>query len=88
MQAFSQTVLRQHRSAGARQKLLACLQEHAAAMNKKDCAEVAGGCDADGTALLAAMGLDGPPAAQASAPAAVRREAAAQAKRKVSPAFV
>ena len=88
MQAFSQTVLRQHRSAGARQKLLACLQEHVAAMNSKDRAEAAGGCDEDSIVLLAAMGLDGPPPAQASAPAAVRREAAAQAKRKVSPAFV
>ena len=78
----------QHRSAGARQELLARLQEHVAAMDSKDRAEAAGGCNADGTALLAAIGLDGPPPAQASAPAAVRREAAAQAKRKVSPAFV
>ena len=47
----------------------------------------ADGCDADGTALLAALGLNGPQQVQASAPAAVRKEAAAPAKLKVSPAF-
>ena len=57
-------------------------------MNSKDRAEAAGGCDEDGTALLAVMGLDGPPPAQASAPAAVCREAAAQAKRNANLAFV
>ena len=35
-----------------------------------------------GTALLAAIGLDGQPPAQASSPAAVRREAAAPAKHR------
>ena len=35
-------------------------------MNSKDRAEAAGGCDEDGIVLLAAMGLDGPPPAQAS----------------------
>ena len=88
MQAFPQTVLLQHRSAGARQKLLACLQEHIAAINSNDYAEAAGGCYVDGTSLLAALGLDGQQQVQASAPAAPRRDAAPPAKRKVSPAFV
>ena len=78
MQAFSQTVLRQHRSAGARQKLLARLQEHVAAINSNDLAEGAGGCGADGSELLASLGLDGPPPPRESA----------LAKRTVSPAFV
>ena len=73
MQAFSQTVLLQHSSAGApwaRQKLLARLQEHVAAIYSNNFAEAAGGCNADGTVLLASLGLDGPPQAQASAAAA------------------
>ena len=80
----------QHRSAGARQELLARLQEHVAAIYSIDFAEAAGSCDADGTALLASLGLDGPPQAQASAPgpAAAFIKSPALAKRKVSPAFV
>ena len=54
-----------------------------------DHADAAGGCDADGAALLAAMGFDGPqPPPQAPVPPAVRREAASPAKGKVSLAFV
>ena len=49
-----------HGSAGARQKLLASLQEHVATIYSNDFAEAAGGCDADGTALLPSLGLDGP----------------------------
>ena len=52
-------------------------------MYSNDRADAAGGCDADGTALLAAMGLDGLQPAQTLAPAA-----AAPAKRKVSQSFV
>ena len=39
-----------------------------AAIISNDRAEAAGGCDADGTSLLAAMGLDGPQPAQAPQP--------------------
>ena len=64
-QAFCQAVLRQHRAEGARQKLLASLQAHVVAKFSNN---GAGGADAgndDGTDLLASLGLDVPPPAQA-----------------------